>query len=173
MSYRCSLLLLLVVPVSGCAAFRAEVGLGFGIGALVKLPYIAHVPSFVSVGKYKYAGHDYDQGWHQGRKDKYWEFDAGLLFIHTEAAHDRFMTLEYSDGLYNYHRWRQKQEHFCPILLPYVFDKLREKDTVHSTQFEIRIYALFMAIRLGFDPSKLVEGAEPEPKSETSSTPDT
>ncbi len=149
------LLILLAGSATGCQMFRAEVGFGGGIGAEIKLPYIFHAG--LGVGKYKYAGHNYEQGWRAGRADGYWEFSASVLcIIHEEAAHDRFVT-RYSDGVHTYREYNEKEQHLCSIILPYVWDVKRHKDTKCSTPLEIKLHLLFVGIRLGIDPCRLSE----------------
>jgi hypothetical protein len=150
---RCALIAMLLLA-SGCSAFRADAGLGFGIGAEVKLPYVLHAG--FNGGKYKYAGHDYEYGWHAGREDGYWETCVLLFIFHLEEYQDRFMTT-YNDGLYQYTNYQYKGHHMCGVLLPYAFDVMRKRDTSRSTELAVRVSLLPLSFVLGFDPVRLVD----------------
>lgn len=121
---------------SGCSAFRADVGFGFGIGAQVKIPAVAHVGMF-HIGFFKFAGHNYDEGFRAGGP---WELEINLL-VHADSE-KRSMTDESAP----------KNEHFCVSFLPIVMDAINDDSIEHSTGFEIQLNAVFFSIYLGFNP---------------------
>lgn len=143
---------------SGCSAIRADVGLGFGLGAEMKLPYIAH-PGF-AFGKYKYFGSDYGTN----VRDGYWDLSMNFISAHLEEEQDRFVTLkEVIPGAgYETHvvQYAGKNEHYCPGILPFLFDG--KKRMHHSRPLEIRVYLLFVGFRLGVDPTLISFGADEE-----------
>ncbi|MHC4861101.1 MAG: hypothetical protein ACYTDY_13530, partial [Planctomycetota bacterium] len=61
---RVAALVLLVTVCNACSTIRAEVGLGLGIGAMVKVPGIAHTG--IAGGAFHHYGHNYSDGWRSG-----------------------------------------------------------------------------------------------------------
>ncbi|MHC5034445.1 MAG: hypothetical protein ACYTFZ_05370 [Planctomycetota bacterium] len=135
----------LILLAAGCKSFRADAGLGFGIGAEAKLPYLLHTG--FGVGAYKYAGFNYGEGWHVGREDKYWEASVSLFVWHMEEMNNcldpDLRSCDYKD------------RHTCAAILPYAYDLLIGTDTRHSTPVEVRAHLLPISIRLGWDPAQL------------------
>ena len=167
--------LLLLTVGTGCRAFRAELGVGLGFGAEIKLPYILHTG--FGMQKYKYFGLNYDDGMRVGRDDEYWEFSGSMVIFHHEELHDRLVTLEdvRSGPGYDelHYRYAKKQTHLCPAVAPYWLEK---KHRDQSTPLELRLHLLFLSLRLGVDPSRLSgasssKEAEKEPSEQETESP--
>lgn len=126
----------------GCSAFRADVGLGVGFGAEIELPVVLHT-GLAGSGFY-YVGHDYHRGWRAGNTTTHLDESGALLFVHYAD--------EYGSG--NHHECMG----FFPIWTS------REKDPTEWQPLEVRVYALFVALRLGWNPWNWFAAEKPPPE---------
>lgn len=131
--------------LSGCSAFRAEIGLGVGIGAEIELPAVLHT-GFSAAGFY-YVGHNYKTGWRAGTPSGH--FDESKSFI---IGHD-------TD---DYESWPGAiRQHYCDAIVPIWTSG--EHDPTEWQALEIRAHALFIGFRIGFNAWNLFPGKEAGP----------
>jgi hypothetical protein len=147
--------------LSGCSAFRAQVGLGTGFGA------IAHIPGVVKIGacggSFMHVGHDYDRGWTAGTGDSRFSWDTTLNVLgawHSEGqTAGSVFTMSEGDKL-------EVRNRFDCSYLPPLTGK--PKGTKHPWAFEIHAMLLFVDLRLGFNPAYLgadTKSESPPPES--------
>ena len=161
----CLLLALLLPFLAGCNAVRAQIGVGMGIGAQVKIPATLHTG--ICFGSYRHMGFDYGRGLCMGERfAKYWKVGC-FIVCHNEFYADDFMV-----GTY-YTAWAK---HSCAALLPFLYDKdYPEEDVFGAYSLEVDVAALLLDIRLGINFKYLIDGfwvpdedeeAAPEPEDE-------
>jgi Tfp pilus assembly protein PilF len=138
---------------SGCSAFRAELGLGVGIGVEIELPVVLHT-GFSASGFY-YLGHDYKKGWRAGTPSGHFDESLSFIFVH---------------GTDDYGGIGMKM-HECMAILPIWTS--RENEPKEWQALEVRVFALFVAIRLGFNPWNWFSKEEVPPVVPPSTTPGT
>ena len=142
------LLSCLLLAAPGCASFRAEVGVGAGLGVEVSLPVILHTG--FALGGFTYVGHRYDKGWGAHRKDGDFDHSGSAVLFHSMSHDGAIIPPDLAI-------WKAGEEHTCGGVAPLLWDVIREKDTRHSYAFEIGIHLLAISIRLGWNPYYLFD----------------
>lgn len=150
--------LALVLAPTGCALIRAEVGVGLGLGADVRVPGLAHLG--LGAGDFRNVGSHYYWGTSGGRVRR--EVTASFLVWHFEGyrgvltAREDQAIREKQLEEWEVERLRDRisPHHACAGLLPpltsYGLDgDGREKD---PWSLEIGLMVLFVDFRLGFNP---------------------
>jgi hypothetical protein len=131
-----------VLLLGGCQAFRAEVGVGLGLGVDIAVPGILHAG--VGMGGYDYVGHDYDRGWVKGRRDGDWSHSASILLVHS-VSHNR-------DLFPGTGTWESGQTHFCGGLAPVLWDLALDVEQTTSYALELGVHLFVVGFRIGFNP---------------------
>lgn len=160
MALRLAGLALIVITLgsSGCAAFRAQLGIGLGIGVTVKIPYVLHGGAQLSWAQ-MYIGHDYDEGWVEGRsvggqdvKDSVDTFTLGPLHGVSSGKHEGWAESKYIGPSGSPHkgpvRSGMEQRHLCFGLVPGLY----RSDDPDSYALEVEVQFLILSITLGFNP---------------------
>lgn len=139
------LLALLVGGCSGCSAFRAQLGLGFGIGAVAHVPAIGKFSPFFGGGSFYHLGHEYGrEGWTTGNEGGA-DFDA-MVNAFCGLVHAEYKS---SAALPDRRYGRPSDSYVCFIAPPLTGSP---KDTYHPWSLEVDIYLLFLSVRVGFNP---------------------
>jgi hypothetical protein len=136
------LLLGSLLTTSGCGSFRAQVGVGGGLGVEIAVPFLLHAG--VGIGGFDYHGLDYDRGVVNGRKDGDWSHSASLVLVHSLSHNSHLLPGTAT--------WRAGEEHFCGGLAPIAWDLARENDTRHSWGFELAVHLIGVGFRIGWNP---------------------
>ena len=136
---RRALALLLVSTLGGCESVRAQVGLGFGLGAHVEVPYTAHVG--LCVGSYEYRGRDYGAGAHAPYEEEHF----ALLVLHAERE---VFALEEGGAA-------SRERHSCLGVVPFAADLLMGRDPGRSAALELCLSLLVVSFRVGWNPGFL------------------
>jgi hypothetical protein len=137
------LLLCSALSISGCQSFRAQVGVGAGLGVEVAVPFLLHAGA--GMGGFNYTGLDYDNGVVKGRKDGDWSHSASLVLVHSLSHND--------DLIPGTATWKAGEEHFCGGLAPIAWDLAQERpDTRHSWGFELAVHLIGVGFRIGWNP---------------------
>ncbi|MCO5171963.1 MAG: hypothetical protein M9894_37165 [Planctomycetes bacterium] len=123
------LLLLLALLLSGCSMFRAQVGLGFGLGADVQVFGLAHAG--LLLGRYDEFGPNYGRGPSEGDYTVLGPFHA--------------CTTRYPDG---------EDEHDCFGLLPALFG---DGPPPGPIALELGLALAPVSFRVGFNPAAPLE----------------
>ncbi len=137
--------LVLVSWCAGCAAFRAEVGHGVGLGVQLGVPAVLHTG--LGGGQFEHLGHNYRDGWRHGNPGAPgYDIDAefALVVAHWSEARDRFVLdggAEAALGCFG------PSQHAC-VLVPVA------AHPGHASSYGLEVSAalLFFDLRLGFNP---------------------
>ncbi len=150
-----ALLGLAIAPVllSGCTLARAQVGVGLGLGADVKLPALAHTG--LGAGEFVHVGPRYDQsfgveretivnvpGWH-------WEGARGTL---TADEYHRVHSGDLSPGAEAAARSELRRTHACAGGLPAVTTYSHGPDQIAEASLEVGLMLGLFDILIGFNP---------------------
>jgi hypothetical protein len=139
------------IALTGCSAFRAQVGIGTGFGAVVHIPAIAKFGA--CGGSFAHAGHDYDRGWTAGTGSRQFDFDSMMNVLgawHNEGQTEG-MILGMSEGESMAIRDRFQCSYIPPLTG-------RPKGRKQPWSFEINVMLLLFDLRLGFNPAYLSSG---------------
>lgn len=138
MTLRRTLLLAVAVLSTGCQMFRAEVGMGAGLGATVKVPALVHTG--LEVGDFQHAG------WHYGRESQNErEAIATVVFWHWEGDL----------------REPMQTHHACAALIPPLTTYSNDEADRDMWSLELGLSLFLFDLRLGFNPA-----AQPRPRSD-------
>jgi len=148
-------LVLLASGSSGCLMVRAEVGVGLGLGADVRIPGLAHVGA--GAGEFKTAGWRYDLGYGTRREVHgaavLWHFEGrrGVLTSDEDRAlREGRLDADAEAAL----RRRLRPSHACFGLLPPLTSHGRDRTgrLVDPWSLEVGLMLVFFDVRLGFNP---------------------
>ncbi len=133
-----ALLVPLALVSAGCQMFRAEVGMGAGLGASLKVPALVHTG--LEFGDFQHAG------WHYGRPaQNEREATATAVFWHWEGDLREPMATH----------------HACAALLPPLTTYSKDEADTDMWSLELGLSLFLFDVRLGFNPV-----AQPRPRSD-------
>jgi tetratricopeptide (TPR) repeat protein len=137
----------LLVALAGCAAFRADVGYGTGLGAAVSVPAIVHTG--LGGGQFTHLGHNYCDGWHVGNPSAPgYDVDAEyeLVLAHWSEARNGIAARTERGAAVPIRSWPPSQ-HAC-----FFVPVLAHPEDGSSYALEVSVALLVVDLRLGFDP---------------------